>query len=93
MEHLRNTSGFEATLFAPVISDIEGPRFSESLLNAIWHSVAQIDHCSIFQFDPTERVRHITTASIVSLEGGMRSSERYADGLYAYDPMRAVLQE
>jgi len=86
-------SGFEAKAFAPVISEIEGPRFAQSLLDAIWQSVAQIDHCSIFQFDPSERVHHIATASIISLEGGVRSSERYADGLYAYDPMRAVLRE
>jgi DNA-binding CsgD family transcriptional regulator len=81
----------EANLFASVVSSLDGPDFTQSLLAAIGFSVARLDHCSVFFFDRRMQVRHMGTASAVSLELGICSAERYAGGLHVYDPLQRLL--
>lgn len=91
MKHDYDDSRQVAALYASVVSDLDKPRFLESLLNAIGLSIAPIDHCSIFHFRSHTHVRHVGTASAVSLEMGIRSAERYAGGLHAYDPIQQLM--
>ena len=81
-----------AAVYGAVVSEIGQPRFSEALMKAVALSVAPIDHCSIFHFKQGKYVHHVGTASAVSLEKGVRSAERYACGLHAYDPMKEFMR-
>jgi hypothetical protein len=81
-----------ASKLASVISTLGDGDFCTALLDSVSVSLAPADHCSIFYFDETKRAQHIGTASLQSLELGISSAERYAGGLYVYDPLHAALR-
>lgn len=83
--------GQVATICLGVISDIGEARFPETLIGTVAELICYVDHCSIFRFRSERKVHHIGTASFVSLDEGVRSAERYAGGLHAYDPMHGFV--